>query len=237
MNRREKHKAETLTDIMRSAEALFMEQGYEKTSMQQIASKAELTKGALYHDFDSKEALFDRMCMEHNKALLDAVKPHIEDKTLSCLERMRRVIEITRGIGMSNISFVSEYLRNRHDDGNLILKERLRRYDKLLYVTVMAPLLREAKEKGECDFRASSEMLALFILQLDRTVGDEINQVFIMENGEAAEKHIQEIMETLVYTLSRILNRGPEIVSELIGMGEAMHFYKEVLRAQKNVQT
>ena len=237
MNRREKHKAETLTDIMRSAEALFMEQGYEKTSMQQIASKADLTKGALYHHFESKEALFDRMCLDHNKAMMDAVKPFTEDKTLTCFERMRKVIEVTRDIGMSNISFVSEYLRLRNDEGNLILKERLRRYDKRFYAAVMAPLLKEAKEMGECDFHASPETLAIFILQLDRAVGDEINQVFILDSGSTAEKRIQEIMETLVYTLSRMLNRGPEVISELIGMGEAMHFYREVIKTQKIART
>ncbi|MDR2403295.1 MAG: TetR/AcrR family transcriptional regulator, partial [Spirochaetaceae bacterium] len=92
MTRRDKQKAETFIDIMRSAEELFLRQGYEQTSMEQIASHTGLTKGALYHHFSSKEALCERFCREHYTVLLAAVEPWVKDSSLSCFERIRRAI-------------------------------------------------------------------------------------------------------------------------------------------------
>jgi AcrR family transcriptional regulator len=43
--------------ILTSAVRLFAEQGFDATSVQQIVADAEVTKGALYHYFDSKNQL------------------------------------------------------------------------------------------------------------------------------------------------------------------------------------
>ncbi len=49
-------------DILRTAARLFQKRGYEATSMQDVASALNLSKGALYHHFHSKdEILFEIM--------------------------------------------------------------------------------------------------------------------------------------------------------------------------------
>jgi AcrR family transcriptional regulator len=230
VNRRDKQKAETFVDIMRSAEELFMRQGYEKTSMQQIADRSGLTKGALYHHFDSKESLLERMCADHYQTLVKAAQPLLEDPSLSCFSRIRRIIDLTRGMGMTSVSFVSEYLKVRNDESSVMLKERLRKYDKKLYSGFIGPLLKEAREKGECDFASSPAILALFIHQLDQGVYEEINLAFGEHSKTEAERRIVEIMKAYVYTLSRMLNTPPAAVAALIGLEESMFFYGELLR-------
>jgi AcrR family transcriptional regulator len=231
VNRRDKQKAETFIDIMRSAEALFMQRGYEKTSMQQIAGRSGLTKGALYHHFDSKESLLDRICADHYLTLVNAARPVFEDASLSCFSRIRRIIDLTRGMGMTSVSFVSEYLKDRNDESCVMLKERLRKYDRKLYADFIGPLLKEAKEKKECDFASSPGALALFIHQLDQGVYEEINRAFGEHSKPEAEKRIVDIMKSYVYVLSRMLNTRPEDVARLIGLEETMFFYGELLRA------
>jgi AcrR family transcriptional regulator len=236
VNRRDKQKAETFIDIMRSAEALFMRQGYEKTSMQQIADRSGVTKGALYHHFDSKESLLERMCADHYQVLVNAAQPVFADSALSCFDRIRKIIDLVRGMGMTNVSFVSEYLKVRNDESCVMLKERLRKYDKKIYADLIGALLREAKEKGECDFVSQAEILALFIHQLDQGVNEEINRVFAEHSKAEAERRIMEIMKAYVYTLSRMLNTQPEKISSLIGLEESMHFYREVLRVTREMK-
>ena len=51
----------TITNILDAAEALFVGRSFASVSMQDIAEQAAVTKGALYHHFDSKEALYVRM--------------------------------------------------------------------------------------------------------------------------------------------------------------------------------
>jgi len=236
MNRRDKQKAETYMDIMRSAEKLFIEKGYEKTSMRQIADQAGVTKGALYHHFDSKEALLDRMCSEHYRALSDAADSAIEGNS-PYFEKIRRVLEISRNMGMSHISFVSEYLKERNDEGSVMLKDRLKKYDRAFFSSFISPLLKEARDNGECDFQVQPETLAVFLYHLDRGMNEEIGRIFNRENPSAdsgTEQQIIEILKTYVYTLSSILNCSQVMVSSLISLEEAVHFYGEVLKAIRN---
>jgi len=52
-------KEERINEIIEAAIAEFIEKGYEKTSMESIAKRANLSKGGLYHHFKSKsEILF-----------------------------------------------------------------------------------------------------------------------------------------------------------------------------------
>lgn len=63
---RNKYPQETVDKILDAAQALFLTQGYEHTSIQDIIDRlGGLTKGAIYHHFKSKEeilsAVLDRM--------------------------------------------------------------------------------------------------------------------------------------------------------------------------------
>ena len=52
-------------DVLRAALGLFAAQGYANTSVQQVVEAAGVTKGAMYHYFQSKDdllfAIYDRM--------------------------------------------------------------------------------------------------------------------------------------------------------------------------------
>lgn len=71
---RNKHPEETVNLILDVAFRLFMEKGYEHTSIQDIINNlGGLSKGAIYHHFKSKEdilvAVTDRMTAESNQML------------------------------------------------------------------------------------------------------------------------------------------------------------------------
>jgi AcrR family transcriptional regulator len=232
MNRRDKQKAETFMDIMRSAEELFMEYGYEKTSMRQIAEHSGLTKGALYHHFDSKEALLDRIAAEHHRVLSESAAPAAADAAVPPLNRIKTIMGLSRDMGMSHIGFVSEYLKMRRDEGSVMLKERLRKYDREFFVSFAGPLLKKAREQCECDFSAAPETLAVFLCQMDRTVNEELRLIFSGESGEKAGNLIIDIMKTYVYAVSRILSITPEKASDLISLEETVGFYGTVLKAK-----
>jgi AcrR family transcriptional regulator len=57
-SRREEYSAATRQALLDSATQLFAEHGYARTSLDEIAAGARVTKGALYGHFSSKQALF-----------------------------------------------------------------------------------------------------------------------------------------------------------------------------------
>ena len=57
--RRQRYSEATKQALVEVAERLFTSQGYASTSLDAIAAGAEVTKGALYHHFSGKQAIFE----------------------------------------------------------------------------------------------------------------------------------------------------------------------------------
>ena len=89
---RNKYPEETVNLILETAGRLFVEKGYERTSIQDIVDNlGGLSKGAIYHHFKSKEeilsAVTDRMT-EHSEVLLSRIR---DDETLTGKEKLRKL--------------------------------------------------------------------------------------------------------------------------------------------------
>ncbi len=88
---RNKYPEETIKLILDVATRLFMEKGYENTSLQDIIHETKLSKGAIYHHFSSKEDIFEAVCErvgDNNALLLAKVR---DDKTLNGLDKLREI--------------------------------------------------------------------------------------------------------------------------------------------------
>ena len=70
---------ETRTKLLDAAAKVFAEKGYDGTSMDDIAGEAGMTKGALYWNFDSKEALFHALLEERLYAPLRGLVEYTRD--------------------------------------------------------------------------------------------------------------------------------------------------------------
>jgi AcrR family transcriptional regulator len=53
--------AATIESILAAARRLFATKGFEATSIDDVAELAKVAKGAIYHHFESKEAIFTRV--------------------------------------------------------------------------------------------------------------------------------------------------------------------------------
>lgn len=68
----------TIADILEAARTLFVSNSYDDITMRQIAQEANVTKGAIYHHFKSKEELFLRMLAEYLENLQDLLREAVE---------------------------------------------------------------------------------------------------------------------------------------------------------------
>lgn len=95
---RNKHPEETVNLILDVALRLFLEKGYEHTSIQEIINNlGGLSKGAIYHHFKSKEeilvAVTERMTEESNRMLAE-----IRDRTdLTGSEKLKTIFRESLG--------------------------------------------------------------------------------------------------------------------------------------------
>jgi AcrR family transcriptional regulator len=63
----------TIACLLTVARELFVRKGYTTTAMDEIAAAANLTKGALYHHFPNKQALFRDVYVREQSTILDAI--------------------------------------------------------------------------------------------------------------------------------------------------------------------
>lgn len=93
---RNKHPEATVERILDVAQRLFLEKGYDRTTIQDIVDGLDgLTKGAVYHHFKSKEeimgAVGDRMFFENNP--FEAVRARGD---LNGLEKLREAVRLNQ---------------------------------------------------------------------------------------------------------------------------------------------
>jgi len=233
MNKREKQTVQTIADIMKVSEKLFVEQGFEKTTVQQIADKCGMTKGALYHHFKSKDEVLERLLSDHHQELMKTVKPILDNQEAGFVSRINMVIKIMRTIGKKKSSFLAEYLKIRRNEGNIVLKDRLKKYDKKIYLEVIAPILEEGRDRGECSFTSPAEIIAILIFQLDRGITEELQDIFLSKDADEAKTYSLALMENFVMMLTKIIGTSEEKMKEMIDYDNAILFFAEILEKRK----
>jgi len=84
-------RTDTVSRILAAAEALFLERNYADVTVAQVAERADLTKGAVYHHFSSKEALYREMLQRDLAAKQALYRTRAVDVEGTCRERLRHL--------------------------------------------------------------------------------------------------------------------------------------------------
>jgi AcrR family transcriptional regulator len=179
-------------EICRIATALFVEKGFEKTTIRDIAGAGNMNSSALYYYFEDKESILYEILMDIMNTSLDLMR-EIEKADLSTREKIDAVIELhTRIYGvdpirMGLIVFNQKSLNPQHWEE---LKGKQREY-----TGIVARILGEMREKGEiADLDPTVCTFALFGM---------IQWAFGWYNPEGSIKPDQ-----LCHVFARIFTRG-----------------------------
>lgn len=87
--------------ILAAAEQLFAQHGYDAVTNQQIAARAGLTIGALYHYFPSKDAVY-AAAIERAFSTKGVLPPQVTDLHVAAEERLSRLAAWFVGIIMAD---------------------------------------------------------------------------------------------------------------------------------------
>lgn len=99
--RREREREERKDSILEAAEQIFFSKGYDTTTMDEIAEKAEYAKGTLYTYFSSKEELYLAIIVKGVKIL--------REYFLNYSEKGRNGLEKVKKIGEGFMAYFEKY--------------------------------------------------------------------------------------------------------------------------------
>ncbi len=87
-SKREWNKSQKRAALLEAAERLFLRNGFDNTSIDDVAAEAKLTKRTLYQYFLSKEDLYFAVALKGARMLYDAFTAEL-DKGATALEKIR----------------------------------------------------------------------------------------------------------------------------------------------------
>lgn len=90
---RNKYPEQTQERIVEASVKLFIEKGYEQTTIQDILDALNLSKGGLYHHFKSKEEILEAVKQKRAQYAADMLRDLIENtKAKNAKEKMKKIL-------------------------------------------------------------------------------------------------------------------------------------------------
>ena len=90
--RREREKEERRQSILRAAREVFFEYGFHRATVDNVAERAEVSKGTVYLYFESKETILAHLLLEGLDELIEELEQaYIADKSVLADERLQRL--------------------------------------------------------------------------------------------------------------------------------------------------
>ena len=96
--RREREKEERRQSILTAAREVFFEEGFHRATVDNVAERAEVSKGTVYLYFDSKETLLAALLLQGLDKLIDHLETaYSADSALAAEERLSRLSQAYLG--------------------------------------------------------------------------------------------------------------------------------------------
>ena len=143
-----KHPDIRKAELVDAAEALFFEKGYEATSVDEIIRRAEISKGAFYYYFTSKEAVLEALAERMAVEAVERVRPLLEDESLNAYERLHRFLQQNRRLKAQQAPEILALFEALFRPQNLALYHHVHGRISRVLNPVMAGIIRQGMEEG-----------------------------------------------------------------------------------------
>ena len=186
-----KSKKEQILDMSFS---LFLEKGYDNTSISDILSKLDIARGTLYYHFESKEAIMDAIIERTAKKIVEEAKGIVLQKGLSVHEKIFLLFYESNMNRLSGGELMIDYLNQPQ---NALFHEKSNRAFIQKISPILGDIISEGVKEGIFDnaFPYESAELVLAMIMGFMDVPYEST------NGNDLERR----MESLLYNMERML--------------------------------
>lgn len=130
----------TIESILSVSAKLFLEKGFDKTSMQDIATTAGISKGAIYHHFQSKDEIIKAVTEKQEKTVKAAMENLLSEiGSLSGKEQLQFILEKNlesqeahclddvMSVRMKSAEFVLSYMQGCVNKDSIFVSEIIKR--------------------------------------------------------------------------------------------------------------
>lgn len=195
--------------ILDTAQRLVYTRGYDQMSIQDILEELQISKGAFYHYFDSKQALLEALIEQMAQQVFQVLIPIIKDEHLPAPEKLRRVFDTASRWKTNRKEVLLSLVNVWYADENAILRQKAQ----AALLPIIAPLLTEVVCQGvreEVFHTSYPDQISGILFSLLQSFGDTLIALIVQQ--EPTPDNLQRL-ETLSAShqdaMERILGAQP----------------------------
>lgn len=189
--------------ILDISERLFVKNGFDYTSTNDILKEAGIARGTLYYYFKSKEEILDSVIDRITKQLMTKANLIANDKSIPVLERLTKTImalSIENDIGY-------EIMKQVHKPQNALMHQKMQKNLLINVDKIITKLIEECIDEGICQTDYPKEFVEMVMLY-SNTVFDNL-----IEYSDEEKK--QKILG-FIYNVERMLGMKQDSLKSVI---------------------
>jgi len=204
-------------EILDAAQRLVYTRGYEQMTVQNILNELEISKGAFYHYFDSKQDLMEAMVERMMDEALKVLNPLVEDPNLPAMEKLQLYFNTAGRWKTDRKELLLALLQTWYHDDNVIVRQKV--FDKAFQriTPVIDRIVCQGVTEGAFNPTYPGEVGGL-VMAMMSSFGDTFARlVLTCEPTEDSLRRLMEKVYAMNDALERILGAPPgslELVDE-----------------------
>lgn len=196
-------------DILNVARTLVYTKGYEQMSIQDILDALKISKGAFYHYFDSKQALLDGLIERILDDAEQVLRPIVEAKDLSAIEKLRRYFDTAGRWKVSQKSFMLDLFRVWHADANAIMRQKQEAASIKRIAPMLAEIVRQGMNEGVFSTKYPDQFANMFV-GLSHGFEDKLVELLLTDHPPPdALQRLEALIDAYSDSMERILGAPP----------------------------
>jgi AcrR family transcriptional regulator len=192
-------------EILDVALGLVYSKGYEQMTIQDILDGLQISRGALYHYFDSKQALLEALIDRMGKSAEQTLLPIVQDPDLPALQKFRRYFEASARWKTMQKPMIVSLLRMWYSDENAFIRQKLTAESMRHTARLLELMIRQGIEEKVFTTRFP-EQAAVIVAGIQLSLSDTLIGLLLSPGpDQAAFQKAEIIMDAYVDTIERIL--------------------------------
>ena len=196
-------------ELLDTALALFLEHGYERTSVEQITNAVGVAKGTFYHYFATKQDLLEQLVERFSDQLFCEIEAALAETDGTAIERFQTLVAASSRAKLGRRDQPLTLTRSLYTEENRALQARLREGWTTRTRPLILAIVEQGKAEGVFDVPDAAAMTEVW-LSLWYDFGMQVAELFFRAQDDSSRvDELIDAMDALTMAQERILGAAP----------------------------
>jgi len=192
-------------EILDAAQRLIYSVGYERMTIRDILDDLQISNGAFYHYFVSKQALLEALVERMMDTIEQITHPILHDPHLTACNKLQALFETASRWETEQKALILPLLRVWYRDDNAIVRERVRAMSIKRVAPLFTTIIRQGNQEGGFSVSNPDEVGELVVTLIQGMEQAIAELLLTMDANTDAQFRIESVIAAYTIALERVL--------------------------------